>query len=111
MQKRMMETMPRQYRRSSRQGRKGELEASPRTYFESSPTRSLRATRRLRDGSTVRPVHPASILEERTVKKAIPSKQTNQEARLTLPVQLTFDGAARWMAGNARLQAHKIESM
>ena len=25
--------------------------------------------------------------------------------------QLTFDGAARWMAGNARLQAHKIESM
>ena len=32
-----------------------------------------------------------------------------------MPVQLTFDGAARWMAGNARLyarlQAHKIESM
>jgi hypothetical protein len=67
--------------------------------------------RRLPEGSTVRPVHPTSISAERTVKKAIPSKQTNPEARLTMPVQLTFDGATRWMAGNARLQAHKIESM
>ena len=57
--------------------------ASSRTYLESSPTRSSRATRRLPEGSTVTPVHPTSILEERMVKKAIPSKQTNQEARLT----------------------------
>ena len=72
----------------------------------------MRATRRLPEGSTVRPVHPASILEEKTVKNAIPSKQTHQEARLTMPEQLTFDGAARSRkAGNARLQAHKIESM
>ena len=72
----------------------------------------MRATRRLTEGSTVTPVHPTSILEERMVKKAIPSKQTNQEARLVMPEHLTFDGAARSsMAGNARLQAHKIESI
>ena len=40
------------------------------------------------------------------------TKQENQEARFTMPEQLTFDGAARSsMAGYARLQAHKIESM
>ena len=42
--------------------------ASSRTYLESSPTRSSRATRRLPEGSTVTPVHPTSILEERMVK-------------------------------------------
>ena len=46
------------------------------------------------------------------VKKSVPSKQTNQQAQLTMPKQLTFDGAARSsMAGNGRLQAHKIEIM
>ena len=43
--------------------------ASSRTYLESSPTRSSRATMRLLEGSTVTPVHPASILEERMVRK------------------------------------------
>ena len=86
--------------------------ASSRTYLESSPTRSSRATRRLPEGITVIPVHPTAILEERMVKKSIPSNQTNQEAQLTMPKQLTFDGAARSsMAGNGHLQAHKIESM
>ena len=42
--------------------------ASSRTYLESSPTRSSRATRRLPEGSTVAPVHPTSVLKERMVK-------------------------------------------
>jgi hypothetical protein len=31
------------------------------------------------------PVHPTSISGEMTLKKAIPSRQTNQEAQLTVP--------------------------
>ena len=77
--------------------------ASSRTYLESSPTRSSRATRRLPEGSTVTPVHPTSILEERMVKKAIPSKQTNQEARLTMPSNSpsTARRVRAWLATDA----------
>ena len=64
---------------------KGELEASSRTYLESSSTRNLRETRRLvlPERNTLAPVHPTSISEVRILKKAMPSKQKNQEARLT----------------------------
>ena len=57
------------------------LEASSRTYLQANSVRSLRAKRRLPEGNSVASVHPIS--EKRTAKKAIPIKQTNQEARLT----------------------------
>ena len=92
----------------------GEFKNLPRIKHDSKLEGDEKTARREHSYTCPSTVHPTSISGERTVKKAIPSKQTqcHQEVRLTMPEQLSFDGAARsGMAGNTRLQAHKIEIM
>ena len=93
--------------RSIKQTNKGEFKNLPRIEPDSELDGDEKTARREHSYAC-----PSNINIRGEDGKESNTKQENQEARFTMPEQLTFDGAARSsMAGNGRLQAHKIESM